>query len=87
MGERKGWKVKEIADLPQQKNIFDCGVFTLLFARCVVEGRPINFEQPHIPFYRRKIAFDILTNNKEPRPKKNQVNIIYLLFSYSHFYF
>lgn len=74
MGNLENWKKEDILNTPQQKGGYDCGVFCLTFARYVLEERPFpfQFEQKHVPFLRRKIAFDLLTSKY---PKINQVNL------------
>jgi len=49
-----------VVDPPQQKNGFDCGVFTCMNAECLTSGRYwIDFDQSMIPEMRRKIAVQI----------------------------
>ena len=48
---------------PQQRNGFDCGVFTCMNAECLAAGRDwIDFDQSFISDMRRKILFQILNN-------------------------
>jgi len=48
--------MKVVENLPQQKNAIDCGVFTILFAKCLIERNgAILFTQTDIPYYRRKL--------------------------------
>ena len=49
-----------LVEPPQQRNGFDCGVFTCMNAECLVSGRDwIDFDQSMIPDMRRKIAVQI----------------------------
>lgn len=45
---------------PQQRNGVDCGVFVTMFAHYLVDDLPLDFTQDDIPFFRRKLAADIL---------------------------
>lgn len=45
--------------LPQQKNGYDCGVFTCKFANCIAQDLPIFFTQRHIPYFRQRMALEI----------------------------
>ena len=49
------------ADVPVQHNGCDCGVFALLFAERLARGAPLDFHQRDTPFYRLKIAADIMS--------------------------
>ena len=50
----------EVKEVPQQKNGYDCGVFTIIFADLLSEDLPLNFSQENITQFRRKIVADIL---------------------------
>ena len=51
----KAFKIS-FAKCPQQNNGYDCGVFILAFAECLVNGKPISsIKQAIIPEYRKKI--------------------------------
>jgi hypothetical protein len=63
MGKVDDWTREELLKVPQQRNGTDCGIFALLFARFAVNRRSPNFEQIHIPYYRRQMCYHIL--NKE----------------------
>ncbi|GAU99265.1 hypothetical protein RvY_10293 [Ramazzottius varieornatus] len=54
--------VAEEEDIPQQKNMCDCGVFMLKFADFVSRGKNIDFNQEHMPYFRRRICYEILQN-------------------------
>jgi len=47
---------------PQQDNGFDCGVFACQFAECLSRGAPFDFSHRDIPYFRKKMAWEILTN-------------------------
>ena len=48
-------------DVPLQQNGCDCGVFALQFAEHLSRGVPMDFSQIDMPFFRAKIAADIMT--------------------------
>ncbi|XP_023695921.2 uncharacterized protein senp2 isoform X1 [Paramormyrops kingsleyae] len=50
-------KAKEI---PQQNNGSDCGVFACKYADYIAQGRPLTFTQSHMPYFRRKMIWEIL---------------------------
>ena len=39
----KKWKYNVVQSLAKQNNNFDCGVFTLMYARCIVRNDPFDF--------------------------------------------
>jgi sentrin-specific protease 1 len=47
--------------LPQQTNGYDCGVFMLVFADCLVRGVRMTFTQQDILSYRARILFELLS--------------------------
>mmetsp|Transcript_114533 Transcript_114533/g.262803 ORF Transcript_114533/g.262803 Transcript_114533/m.262803 type:complete len:387 (-) Transcript_114533:60-1220(-) len=48
-----------VQDVPRQRNSYDCGVFTLMFAECWSDSRLFDFCQDGMPEYRKKIAVQI----------------------------
>ena len=54
------WSIKFHKNIPQQSNGYDCGVFTLVFADYVAADKSFDFSQSQMPFYRKKITFEIL---------------------------
>mmetsp|Transcript_25525 Transcript_25525/g.61786 ORF Transcript_25525/g.61786 Transcript_25525/m.61786 type:complete len:499 (-) Transcript_25525:65-1561(-) len=48
-----------VQDVPRQRNSYDCGVFTLMFAECWSDSRHFDFDQDGMPEYRKKIAVQI----------------------------
>jgi sentrin-specific protease 1 len=46
--------------IPRQKNGYDCGVFTCMFADFLSMNRPLTFNQTHINQCRERIALSIL---------------------------
>ncbi|XP_058043202.1 sentrin-specific protease 2 isoform X2 [Ahaetulla prasina] len=47
-------------EIPQQLNGSDCGMFTCKFAEFVSRDKPIAFTQFHMPYYRKKMVWEIL---------------------------
>ena len=47
-------------DTPRQKNGFDCGVFTCMFADFLSKDCPLVFGQGHVDQCRNRIALSIL---------------------------
>ena len=60
IGKKEDWTLKELIDVPQQRNGIDCGIFSLVYAYYVAEGRYMDFTQEHISYFRRKICRDLL---------------------------
>ncbi len=55
------WKLISV-ESPQQKNLVDCGVFTILALKRLVENQPLKFKQKDIPKKRKEIAASIRQN-------------------------
>ncbi|EIE20629.1 cysteine proteinase [Coccomyxa subellipsoidea C-169] len=55
------WPIRYPRDVPLQQNGCDCGVFALQFAEHLSRGAPMDFSQLDMPFFRAKIAADIMT--------------------------
>jgi sentrin-specific protease 1 len=55
-----GWKFYAVQDIPQQMNGSDCGMFTCKFAEYIVREVPITFTQSHMPYFRRRMIYEIL---------------------------
>ena len=60
------WTTKIAADVPQQQNNHDCGVFTMKFAENHSRGAPQTFSQDDIPLIRQRMIFEIITNQILP---------------------
>lgn len=45
---------------PQQKNGFDCGVFTCMAAKLSAFGKPLQYSQTDMPVIRARMAYEIL---------------------------
>ena len=55
------WSLDIVKDIPQQINSSDCGVFTCKYADYLVRRKPITFTQEHMPYFRRRMVYEILT--------------------------
>ncbi|XP_065905504.1 sentrin-specific protease 5-like [Dysidea avara] len=42
------WQCKTMSGIPQQNNQYDCGVFLLEYARCLLLDYPMTFTQVHV---------------------------------------
>ncbi|KAK2587392.1 hypothetical protein KPH14_003107 [Odynerus spinipes] len=54
------WKLESEKDIPQQMNGSDCGVFSCMFAEYICANRKITFSQEDMPYFRNKMAYEIL---------------------------
>jgi sentrin-specific protease 1 len=51
--------------VPQQNNIYDCGVFMCQFAESIASGSDIgHVNQADMPYYRKRMLLEILNNNR-----------------------
>ena len=48
-------------NFPQQDGDRDCGVFVLMAARAVANRLPINFTQADVPYFRQRVAAEIVS--------------------------
>lgn len=55
------WRYECVKDIPQQMNGSDCGMFTCKFAEYNTRRAPINFTQQHMPYFRRRMIYEILS--------------------------
>ena len=54
------WNLTNIRNLPQQQNGSDCGMFALKYADYGAQDAEINFSQSDMPYFRRRMMFEIL---------------------------
>ncbi|XP_077205312.1 sentrin-specific protease 2 isoform X1 [Paroedura picta] len=47
-------------EIPQQLNSSDCGIFVCKYADFISRDKPITFTQNHMPYYRRRMVWEIL---------------------------
>lgn len=55
------WKLSSVRDIPQQMNGSDCGVFACMYAEFLTRNSKILFTQEHMPYFRKKMVFEIVT--------------------------
>jgi Ulp1 family protease len=48
-------------NFPQQDGDRDCGVFVLMAARAVANRLPIDFTQADVPYFRQRVAAEIVS--------------------------
>lgn len=51
---------KKTNEIPQQMNGSDCGMFTCKYAEYITKDRPITFTQKHMPYFRKRMVWEIL---------------------------
>lgn len=56
------WTYETVKDIPQQMNGSDCGMFALKYAEYITRDAKITFEQLNMPYFRRRMVYEILTN-------------------------
>ncbi|XP_029011363.1 sentrin-specific protease 1 [Betta splendens] len=60
--DTSGWTLhsKKRHEIPQQMNGSDCGMFTCKYADYITKDRPITFTQTHMPYFRKRMVWEIL---------------------------
>lgn len=60
--DTSGWilQSKKRNEIPQQMNGSDCGMFTCKYAEYITKDKPITFTQKHMPYFRRRMVWEIL---------------------------
>ncbi|XP_026874501.2 sentrin-specific protease 2 [Electrophorus electricus] len=48
------------AEVPQQRNGSDCGVFVCKYADCIARAQPFSFRQCHMTYFRKAMIWEIL---------------------------
>ncbi|XP_063300860.1 sentrin-specific protease 1-like isoform X1 [Pelobates fuscus] len=51
---------KNNQEIPQQMNGSDCGMFACKYADYITKDKPITFTQRHMPYFRKKMVWEIL---------------------------
>ncbi|XP_077978943.1 uncharacterized protein LOC144434366 [Glandiceps talaboti] len=54
------WQLDTIKDIPQQMNGSDCGMFACKYAEYISRDVNISFRQEHMPYFRRRMVWEIL---------------------------
>ncbi|XP_015752182.1 PREDICTED: sentrin-specific protease 1-like [Acropora digitifera] len=57
------WKLAAPKDIPEQLNGCDCGVFACKYAEYLSRGAKFDFDQRDIPYFRRRMVYEILSKN------------------------
>ncbi|KAM9751928.1 sentrin-specific protease 1 isoform 2-T3 [Menidia menidia] len=62
--DTSGWTLhsKKPSEIPQQMNGSDCGMFTCKYADYITKDRPITFTQKHMPYFRRRMVWEIVNH-------------------------
>ncbi|XP_019751198.1 sentrin-specific protease 1 isoform X2 [Hippocampus comes] len=57
-----GWTLhsKKRNEIPQQMNGSDCGMFTCKYADYITKDKPITFTQKQMPYFRRRMVWEIV---------------------------
>ncbi|XP_013874088.1 sentrin-specific protease 1 isoform X3 [Austrofundulus limnaeus] len=60
--DTSGWTLhsKKPSEIPQQMNGSDCGMFTCKYADYITRDKRITFTQKHMPYFRRRMVWEIL---------------------------
>lgn len=56
------WSLENVKNIPQQMNGSDCGMFSCKFAEYLARDAHITFNQEHMPYFRRRMVYEIVTN-------------------------
>lgn len=57
------WERVSRTDIPQQQNGSDCGVFACKFADFAARRMDIPFDQSHMPYYRKRMVYQLCQND------------------------
>ncbi|CAK6951470.1 sentrin-specific protease 1 [Scomber scombrus] len=62
--DTSGWTLhsKKRNEIPQQMNGSDCGMFTCKYADYITKDKSITFTQKHMPYFRRRMVWEILNH-------------------------
>ena len=74
--DTSGFKLQNVKDIPRQMNGSDCGMFTLKYAEYLSRNVGITFTQEDMPYFRRRMVYEIV-NNKVIHPWENGINVTY----------
>ncbi|KAG0426304.1 hypothetical protein HPB47_026572 [Ixodes persulcatus] len=55
------WTFEATKDIPLQRNSSDCGMFALKYAEYITRDAKITFDQMHMPYFRRRMVYEILS--------------------------
>ncbi|KAL8578614.1 hypothetical protein ACOMHN_007072 [Nucella lapillus] len=54
------WSTETVKDIPQQMNGSDCGMFSCMYAESLTRGANITFTQKDMPYFRRRMVYELL---------------------------
>ncbi|XP_051280910.1 sentrin-specific protease 1 [Dicentrarchus labrax] len=62
--DTSGWTLhsKRRNEIPQQMNGSDCGMFTCKYADYITKDKPITFTQKHMPYFRKRMVWEIVNH-------------------------
>ena len=55
------WAMECVAEIPQQMNGSDCGMFACKYAEYIARRSKITFTQKDMPYFRRRMVYEIVT--------------------------
>ncbi|XP_069695143.1 sentrin-specific protease 1-like isoform X2 [Periplaneta americana] len=55
------WTTENVQKIPQQMNGSDCGMFSCMYAEYICRDADITFTQQDMPYFRRKMVYEIFT--------------------------
>lgn len=56
-----GWTIRQMEDIPRQKNGSDCGVFSCQFGEWASRRTTPRFTQKNMPYYRKRMVYEIVS--------------------------
>lgn len=71
------WVKVNMKNIPLQENLSDCGVFSCIYAEYISRGAQMDFTQEDMPYFRRKMVYEILHQNildHSPRDTENLIS-------------
>ena len=57
------WRLS-VVNVPQQNNMFDCGIYMLQYLDILISKKYCNIEADSIPYYRIKIGIELIKGEK-----------------------
>lgn len=55
------WKKEIMCNIPLQENVYDCGVFSCMYAEFASRNRPMAFTQQNMEYFRLRMVYEICT--------------------------
>jgi sentrin-specific protease 1 len=74
------WPLVVVRNIPQQRNGYDCGVFSTMFGRLLAEGKDPAaanawFTQVHVTHLRYRMALEIWESEKTPGRSRSSAGV------------